>query len=266
MIGRLRAADVARRLGIALREARLRVGKSQAEIGRLAGVSQTLISKMERGLGSSASLETWASVAAAVDEQLAAFFERTPGAAQVRDYQHLRLQQLVVEVARLGGWMIRPEDPIDPHLPASRSVDVTLVRAPTLEAVVVECTNHVDDLGATWRNLDRKVDALGRHLAAGRDVASPPWSVRGVWVVRGSRRNRDLFAEFAPLVSARFRRPARAWLAALSSRSAPLPPGMGLVLTDAQAGRLIANGPARGNGAPRPRPMPAGGPPRPPDA
>ena len=194
-----------------------------------------MVSKMERGQGASASLETWAAAAAAVDERLAAFLEAAPSADRPRDYQHLRLQRLVVELARAEGWRILPEDPIDPANRRSRSVDVTLIRDATREAAVTECTNHVDDVGAAWRALDDKVASVERHLAVGRNVEAAPWSVRGVWIVRGTRRNVALASEFRSLFAARFAQPTARWHQALADAAVRLPTGNGLLFTDARA-------------------------------
>src|SRR5206468_7441965 len=97
--GRCRASAVATRLGVGLRDARLATGRTQAEAADRVGLSQPRYSELERGLGTNASLETWAMAAAAVDEQLVAFFERASGAEQPRDIEHLRRQNAVIEFA-----------------------------------------------------------------------------------------------------------------------------------------------------------------------
>src|SRR5690242_12478487 len=83
--GRRRASAVATRLGTGLRDARLTTGMSQRAAAARAGLSQPRYSELERGLGTNASLETWAMAAAAVGEQLVGFLERAPGATPPRD-------------------------------------------------------------------------------------------------------------------------------------------------------------------------------------
>jgi hypothetical protein len=73
--GRRRAQAVAERLGSALLDARHAAGLTQQQASAAAGLSQPRYSELERGLGSGASLETWAVAAAVVGEQLAAFLE-----------------------------------------------------------------------------------------------------------------------------------------------------------------------------------------------
>jgi transcriptional regulator with XRE-family HTH domain len=146
--GRRRAQTLVTRLGVALRDARIATGITQAQAGSRCGLSQTRYGELERGLGSGASLETWAVAAATVGETLAAFLERAPGAAPPRDMEHLRRQNALVEIAASGGWTALPELAIDRGERRSRSIDVALVRHPTREAIAVEIWDWLDDVGA----------------------------------------------------------------------------------------------------------------------
>ncbi len=195
---------------------------------------------MERGLGASASLETWCAVSAAVGEQLAAFLEHAPEADHPRDYQHLLRQRLVIETAVGGGWRALPEEPIDDRSERSRAVDVLLLRAQKREAAAAECVDFLDDVGAAMRGLDAKVAALERRLTLGRDVTEAGWRVSGVLVVRRTRRNRQLVLEFASVFVAKFAASPIAWLAALTDPSRPMPNALGFLWTDVTATRLIA--------------------------
>lgn len=203
---------------------------------------------MERGLGQTASIETLASVAAAVGRQLAAFLEDAPGADRPRDYEHLKRQQLIIETAALGGWRAAPELAIDPGWVRSRSVDVYLERPTQREAAVVEVWDFFDDVGAAVRGLDGKVAALVRRHALSEAAAgaglpgaagSRPWRVGGLFVVRGTRRNRTLTDEFRSLFAGRFQASGDAWLVALRDSARPLPPGDAVVWTDVAGTRLI---------------------------
>jgi transcriptional regulator with XRE-family HTH domain len=257
-IGRQRARQVATRLGVALRTARAASGLTQAEVADRAGVSQGLISLLERGLGTTSSIETWACIAAAVGEQLVGFLELAAGATAPRDIEHLRRQSALVELAARGGWTALPELAIDPNVARSRSIDIALIRPATREAVAVEIWNWFDDVGAALRGLDAKRSMLERRLDAPHEAApalgagpgwssephggSPPgpapdstWSVGGLFVVRGTRRNRALVAELHPLFAARFAGSAVGWLRTLVEPSTPMPDADGLLWTD-QAG------------------------------
>lgn len=231
--------DAARRLGVALREARQATGLRQVDIADRAGVSQAWLSRMERGLGRTASLETWASVAAAVDRQLVAFLEDAPGADRPRDYEHLKRQQLVIETATQGGWRAIPELAIDPAWTHSRSVDVLLERRSSRESIVVEVWDFFDDVGAAVRGLDGKIATLVRMHQQRGAVGGDAWAVRGLFVVRGTRRNRALVREFSTVFASRFPAPGGDWLAALRDPTRRLPPGDALLWTDVPGTRLI---------------------------
>jgi transcriptional regulator with XRE-family HTH domain len=236
-----RALYLAKRLGVGLREARHAAGLRQRDVGERIGLSQPEISALERGRGTGASLRTWALAASAVDEQLAAFLEGVPGADRPRDYQHLRRQQLVIDAARPGGWLARPELLIDPDAARSRSVDVALLRPQRREAAVVEVWDFFDDVGAAKRSLDGKIATVERTLTTARDItAGEPYRVRGLWVVRGTQRNRRLAAEFSALFDAAFPGSATDWLRCLADPESAMPHGDGLLWTDADGTRLLA--------------------------
>ena len=233
-------ANVAVRLGVALRDARLRTGRTQADIAVSAGLSQGTVSLLERGHGRSATLETWAMVAAAVGEQFVGFLERAPGAEVPRDIQHLRRQSALISIAAPGGWRALPEFRLDQDARWSRSIDVALVRRATGEAVVAEIWNWFEDVGGALRGLDGKVAALRGQLDPGVE-----WTVRGLFIVRDTRRNRELVAELGPMFAARFRGNARAWLRALTDPSERLPDGDGLLWSD-RAGTALKAARLRG--------------------
>lgn len=227
---RTRAEVQAKRLGIALKEARRRSGLTQQDLADRVAVSQAQVSRLERGFGHTASIETWACVGAAVGCDLAAYLEQASGADLPRDYEHLKRQQLVLTTASPGGWRAGPETPVDPTWTRSRSVDVLLERPATREAVVVEIWDYFDDVGAAWRGLDAKIRAVQRMRAG--------WPVGGLIVVRGTRRNRSLVREFAPLFRTRYRGSSVVWLHALETR-APVPEAPGFLWTDIRGTRLI---------------------------
>jgi len=231
---------LAGRLGAALREARRASGRLQREASVEAGVSQPRFSELERGLGASASLATWTAAAEALGEQLVAFLEHVSGGSLPRDYEHLKRQQLVVSAAMRGGWEPTPESPIDPNALRSRSIDVFLARRYRREAAAVEIWDWFNDVGAAMRGLDDKVAAVRRGLGPDADGDNEAWRVRGLWVVRGTRRNRELVRELHDLVASKFAGSAIAWLAALEDPAAAMPASTGLLWTDVKGTRLIA--------------------------
>jgi transcriptional regulator with XRE-family HTH domain len=233
--GQMRSQELAGRLGRGLREARIAAGRLQRQVAAEAGISQTRCSDLERGRGAGATIETWALAAEAVGQQFVAFLEHAPGAARPRDYEHIKRQQLVVGIAVKGGWRPMPEHLIDADALRSRSIDVFLTRALQSEAVVVEIWDWFSDVGDAMRGLDGKMAAVTRMLVERRDG---PWRVGGLWVVRGTKRNRMLVGEVQDLFAAKFGGSPRSWLAALGRAATPMPALPGLVWTDVSVTRL----------------------------
>nr|MBF6606690.1 hypothetical protein [Chloroflexota bacterium] len=183
------------------------------------------------------SLDRWASVFGSLGLQLAVFAEGVSTADKPRDYEHLKRQQLIVIAAASGGWTTSIEARVDriPH--PSRSVDVLLVRLARREAVVVEVWDWLDDVGAALRGLDGRVASVRAQLAA-RSGGDGEWHVGGLWVIRGTRRNRRLVAEFRHLFAARFPATGAAWSGALADPTTPMPSAAGMLWTDVRGERL----------------------------
>ena len=139
-------------------------------------------------------LDVWAACGVAMGVQLAAFFERMPGADLPRDIEHLRRQNLVVATAHAGGWTAIPEAAVDEGR-WSRSIDVLLSRAVRQEAAVIEIWDLLLDGGEAIRGLSGKVQALRAQLG-------PTWRVQGLLLVRGTHRNRALVRQLDGLVRA----------------------------------------------------------------
>lgn len=230
--GRERAVQVARRIGAALRDARRRAGLRQVDIAERAGVSQSFYSRLERGLATSASLETLAASAEAVGHQLAAFLELAPGATPPRDIEHLRRQRLVIDTATTGGWRAVPEAALPDDGPHPRSIDVLLRRPARREISVVEIVDYLADVGDAMRNLEAKVLAIA--------TGEPGATVAGLFVVRRTRRNRLVVADLHSLFAARYPGSAAAWLKALRDPAAPMPAVAGFAWTSVRGDRLIA--------------------------
>jgi transcriptional regulator with XRE-family HTH domain len=231
MAGRARATYVAKRLGTALRDARLAAGLLQREVAARSGVSQPEIARLEGGHGSDTGVDTWAACGAAVGLQLAAFFEAAPGADVPRDIEHLKRQNLIIATAVPGGWLAEPEAALPGDGPRPRSIDVLLTRAVRREAAVVEVWDLVLDGVHTMRSLEAKVLAT-------RDRLGPEWRIEGLLVVRGTQRNRTLIAGLAALFAARYPASSHRWLQAIRDRDVPLPDSAGFVWTDVRGERL----------------------------
>ena len=197
-----------------MRDARRANRLSQRQLAERVGLSQPEIHRLESGAGATADLTTWAVVGAALGLQLATFFEQAPGADVPRDMEHLVRQNLVITTAARGGWTGEPEAPLADDGRYPRSIDVLLRRPARLEAAVVEVWDLLTDGGAAMRGLDAKVGATRQRLG-------PGWRVQGLFVVRGTLRNRQLIAQLRGVFGARFPGSSTAWLRALEDPTCP---------------------------------------------
>jgi len=90
------------------------------------------------------------------------------------------------------------------------------------------------------RGLDDKVSAIRRALGTQSHDSLEAWRAGGIWLVRGTRRNRELVREFQDLFESKFAGSSIAWLAALEDPAAAMPTSAGLLWTDVKGTRLIA--------------------------
>ena len=231
--------------------ARTQSGRTQRQCSDIARISQPRWSGLERGQGAGAPLETWAIAAAAVGQELAAFLDQASGANLPRDMEHLRRQSALVERAARGGWAVAPEMPVVAGA-SGRVIDALLTRAASREAAVFEVWDLLLDVGAAFRSFDEKLAAVRGQV--------PGWTVSGAWIIRGTRRNRSLVAELAPLFGARFPGTGGDWLRALDGPIAAMPKQLALLWTDA-AGATLGEARIRGRDPPGRRPVYATNPP-----
>ena len=227
-----RVAYLARRIGIALKDARLALHLRQRDVARDAGITQAYWSRLERGLEPGVALDTLAACAAAVRTRLAAFVEEQSGADLPRDIEHLRRQHAIVELARPGGWEAAVEAPLPGSGPRPRSIDVLLLRAARREAAVTEVWDLLLDVGEAMRGLDAKVAAVRERLG-------PGWRVEALLILRATRRNRRLVGQLRSLFAAHFPASSIRWLRALEQPDTPMPAGAGFAWAASGAGRLF---------------------------
>jgi transcriptional regulator with XRE-family HTH domain len=220
-----RAHKLAVHLGRSLKQARGDRGYSQATAAAAAGLAQTSWSELECGLGAAVSLRVWVRAGDAVGADLRAYLERASAADQPRDAVHLRHQELVARLAMDGGWQVDPEA----SLTSAGVADLLLTRRS--EVALVEIWNWFGDVGDAFRSWDRKLERL-------RSGTDDP--VSGCWIVRATRRNRDLLASHRTIFAARFPASASHWLGALSDPRAPMPVQPAILWVAVNGDRLFA--------------------------
>jgi transcriptional regulator with XRE-family HTH domain len=240
------AADVAAEeltvaLGKALRDARRSAGLSQAEVGRRSALAQTAVSRMESGAATSMSLRSWSRVAHVLGSDLRAYLARRSAADAPRDSVHLRTQELLARTAEGGAWKSIPEYAIDDAARGTRSLDLWLerrvARGQAIEVAAIEVMDWFDDVGARFRDWDRRLERVRQLATATRTVEGDdgpvPPRVSGCWVVRATTRNRQLLREHVTLFDARFPGSGRSWLDALTGSAAmPVEPAILWVSVD----------------------------------
>jgi hypothetical protein len=104
----------------------------------------------------------------------------------------------------------------------------------------MEVIDWFDDVGAPMREWQRRIGALERY-AVGRmrgDVAVP--IVSGCWVVRATRRNRELLNDHSTLFKSRFPGSGRAWFSALEQPAVAMPRDAALLCVSVNGERLYA--------------------------
>lgn len=232
---RRRNRELAARLGAELRTSRMHRRLTQAALATELRIAQSTVSRMERGDGGSTALGLWQLAFATVDRRLDLAPSPDP-LREVRDAGHLAMQDLVLRCARAAGYGRSFElatKPMDP----SRSADVGLRDEGRRLLVLVECWNSIGDIGAAARSTSRKLaeaEQLAVALGMGPDIR-----VRGVWVVRATRRNIDLVRRYPEVFATRFPGSSARWVRALVAGEAP-PMEAGLIWCDIPATRLFA--------------------------
>lgn len=230
------ADDLARELGKALRLARQQRGLTQAAAAQLAGMTQSTWSYLELGGDGRGTFATWNRAAMAVGGRLRGYLQEVSAASLPRDSVHLRGQELVLRISAGGGWHGLPEVPLGRDARTSRMGDVVLRRH--YEYALVELIDFFPDVGAAGRDWPRRLEALERYAIArmGDDVVP---RVSGLWIVRATRRNRQLVNDHRHFFRALLPGSSVAWLAALKDRDAPMPGEAGLAWVSVPGDRLF---------------------------
>jgi transcriptional regulator with XRE-family HTH domain len=238
---RIRGSDLSaaalKKLGSELRQSRVRRRLHQQTVADRAGISRALLSKMEAGEASGTAPDLWFAVAVALDRFLRFEFARDP-LLELADAGHADMQELVLGVGKQAGYSggfelrTRATDP-------SRSIDVSLVSRKQRRLVIAECWNTFGDLGAAGRSSSQKLVFASESavLLGGEDGA---FEVGLCWIVRDTKRNRELIGRYAHIFEAMLPGSSTAWVRALTVAGAPMPKQPGLVWCDVRATRLFA--------------------------
>ena len=220
-----RAAQLAGFLGRSLRQARTDHGLTQAVAAEVAGLAQSCWSGLERGGGAGVSLRVWERAGDAVHADLRAYLERATGADAPRDAVHLKHQELLARIATRAGWTV------DPELSLGEAGVADLVLRRTAEVALIEVWTWFADVGESFRSWDRKLERIS---AVGDEAMT------GCWVIRATRRNRELVHAHRTIFAARFPGSSAAWLSALTERARPMPARPAILWVSVDGSRVFA--------------------------
>lgn len=223
-----------RALGQKVRTARRRRGWTQRELGRRAELAQQTISQIERGDGATLSVAAWKRVAVVLELPFEVKIGRD-ALEEPADAGHLAIQELILRLGRAHGYGRTFELPTKSSDPL-RSTDVGLVDHGHRRLVRVECVNTFGNIGDAVRSSDRKQrEAEGLAIALGH---GDPYSVDEVWVIRSTRRNRELLSRYPEIFASRFTGSSRAWVKVLTTGT-ETPGHPGLIWCNLKATRLF---------------------------
>jgi transcriptional regulator with XRE-family HTH domain len=198
------------RLGTAFRQIRIRRGLRQEDVARLAGVSRTTISRMERGHFGTLSVDTVRRVAAALDVRV----DLVPRwrAGDLDRLLNARHSQLHESVARrfgeLPGWLVRPE--VSFAIFGERGVvDILAFHAHRNAVLVIELKTDIADVNELVGTVDRK-RRLAAEIASGEGWPINTETRASVWVVvADGATNRRRIAAHRTMLRAAFPRDGR---------------------------------------------------------
>ena len=183
------------RLGSALRAARIRRGWRQDDLAARAGISASVVSRIERGHLESVPLRTLRGVCKVLEIRLE-LLPRSRGADldRIVNGRHAALTEAVVGwLGSLSGWEVRPEHSFSRY--GERGViDVVAWHATRRALLECELKTDVIDSGEILATLDRR-RRLGRDIVVELDWE--PATVSSLLIVGDSDANRRRIAGLA---------------------------------------------------------------------
>jgi transcriptional regulator with XRE-family HTH domain len=208
-----------RRAGSILRAVRLHLGFRQVDVAAAARVSQSVVSRAERGRLDRISVEQLDRIGEALRVRFFLDGRWLDGdVGRLIDRAHASIVEVVVEVLRRDGWEVLVEFGFN-HYGDRGSVDVLAWHPGERALLIVEVKSRLTDLQATFLSYDRKVRLVPMLVRRDRG-----WDIRHVGrllVMPGSSANRSVvaahpatfasaFPERMPAIRAWLRRPSRA--------------------------------------------------------
>ncbi len=215
-----RAAWLARRIGQEVRTTRQALGWTQLELSGRSGVSQSVVSRLERG-SAEASIGVLCALTMPMGLELNARIFPANGVT-VRDERQLNLVRYIVERAS-PLWQTRIEARVTPDPSDSRGID--LVLGSSLEILAIKVERDLADFQAQLRRNLAKRDMLATHESRPvRFILALPDTRRLRGIIRD---NEALIARTLPVSSRRIWASIRAGRSVGSNGLLWLPAGVG---------------------------------------
>jgi HTH-type transcriptional regulator/antitoxin HipB len=191
-------------VGSVIRTVRIRRGLRQSDVAEAAGVSQALVSEIERGGLEATSLRLVRRIASAVgvSVQLAPRW-RGPDLPKLLDEKHAALVRDVVRHLITDGWVAFPEHTFNIR-GEHGSIDVLGWHPPTRTVLIVEVKTRLVDLQDLLSTLDRKTRLAA---AVARETGWKPLLVGSLLVMPAETQARNAIERYRPVFDARY--PAR---------------------------------------------------------
>jgi len=203
-----------RRVGLVLRALRRRLGKRQVDLSTEVGVSQSAVSRAERGHLDSLSIRTVRALFAAVDARFEGEVRWRGGELDhLLDSAHARLGSVAAERLTELGWTVIPEATFM-RFGERGSIDLLAVRADDRAAALLELKSEL----TSYEQMQRRLDAKARVLVSVVEerFGWRPWSVGVILVLAETSTNRGRVRAVAPLIRSALpaaNRQVRRWLA-----------------------------------------------------
>lgn len=227
----------AHRLGTEILAARKRRKWTRRQLGGKVGLGESRVGQIERGTGTGVPLGVWFALANALGLPLRLELGRDP-IQEPDDAGHLRVQELMLRLGRLTGRHRTFELPTRAANP-SLSIDVCMRDDRLRVLFIEECWNTFGSINEAVRSTRRKV-AEAEQLAVALGGEGGAYRVAAAWVVRDTRRNREVVSRYPEVFAAAFTGSSRQWVRALMTAGVAPPRDLGLVWCDVSATRLFA--------------------------
>jgi transcriptional regulator with XRE-family HTH domain len=186
------------RIGVIIRALRRRRGWRQTDLAGAAGLSQPLISKLERGAIGDVNVDTIRAVTAALDASVLLEIRWRGGAVdRLLDEKHARIVGATVHLLVSGGWVTEVE--VSYSVYGERgSIDILAWREGARALLVIEVKSELVSVEATLRKLDEKT-RLGGAIARERFGWRPESVARILVLPSNSTERRRVARHEAPL-------------------------------------------------------------------